>query len=294
MQVVIGRGWIGSKMAAQLAFRDHIAALISHEEALDFIAANHKSIQNVYNCAGFLGKDGIDECEKHPALTIAANSVFPVLLMEQCARYGIHLTHWSTGCIFDGGWFNESDTPNFDGSLYSASKLASDLALKGEALVLRIRQPFDGTHSYKNLLWKLRQYAHFGYLVESLESISDIDEMVGLAIDLAFKKEIGTFHCVNKGAITKRELAQMMGLEAKWKTLEEHNRSGGAKRASCQLLTSLNTSPVRAALTRAIRTFNGNHDIRGVANGDHRLAASLQHDDNRPGSDCVGRGQDLS
>ena len=138
--------------------------------------------------------------------------------------------------------------------MYSASKLASDQALKDRALVLRIRMPFDGTDSPKSLLTKLRKYGASAKLIDSVNSLSDLDEMVSIGVSLALDKTIGIYNMVNEGGISTREIVEMMGLrDVAWFTDEEFKAVTKAPRSICTLTSRIKTRPVREALAKAIR-----------------------------------------
>ena len=233
--LVVGRGWIGGKVAGAFERRNSLITLISHGDAFEAIDALRPDV--VVNCAGYTGRPNVDGCEKHRAETIEANTLYPIRLYEWCEKAKSRFAHFSTGCVYQGdGDFTEDTAPNYDASTYSASKIVSDLYLQDKAVVLRIRMPFDSSHSERNLLTKLEGYAKVARLVDSVNSISDADEMADVTARLLLANcPLGAYHLVNGGKISTREIAQSMGISAKWMDWEEFYMAGHGARSVCTL-----------------------------------------------------------
>jgi 3,5-epimerase/4-reductase len=173
----------------------------------------------VINCAGKTGVPNVDWCEDHKEETVRANVTGPLILLEECLKRGIHLTHISSGCIYTGTEaepFTEDDPPNFLGSFYSRTKAWTDQILKdfpaggpdqrGGVLVLRLRMPFDGTDSPRSLITKLRKYAR---VLDARNSITHIPDFLDAAQALIAKKKTGIYNVVNPGAISPYEVMEM-------------------------------------------------------------------------------------
>lgn len=255
---VVGHGWIAEKMVRCL--HGHDIKRLSHHDALDYVNAEgiaRAPIHWVVNCAGVTGYPNVDDCEWRKSDTIWGNTLFPILLGQACADHswaeGTRFAHFSSGCIFSGGPYSEKSVPNFDGSLYSASKLISDAYLKSMAMVLRIRMPFDGSDHPKNLLVKLRDYAEKAQVLDGYNSLSSIDEMCAIAAVLIEEgASNGVYHLVNKDAIWTHEIIDMMGIKAEYWDKADFSRNVIAPRSECQLTTALPTNAVRVALAAAI------------------------------------------
>lgn len=248
--IIVGHGWLGTKM--HTLFPE--ATWLHHEQAIEYVTKHNqfRSCGWVINCAGFTGVPNVDQCEERKAETIAANTVFPILLAQACWQgWQARLLHFSSGCIYQGGPFGPSEKPNYDDSLYSASKMVSDQALLTQAVICRIRMPFDGTENPKNLLVKLRHYARTSKVVDGLNSLSDIDEMCLIAKKLIDDNaENGPYNLVNQEPIWTNEILSMMGIEANW--WDGSAFRNRYKRSFCQLTTDLPTRNVRVALRNAI------------------------------------------
>jgi dTDP-4-dehydrorhamnose reductase len=243
--VVVGRGWIGQKMGKLLGV-----------EPVPHSFFNFKNTPWVINCAGVTGDPNVDACENQIAETMDGNARFPLRLYEYAQKIGARFAHFSSGCLYQGGPHKADDPPNFFGSAYSVSKIASDQILKSRALVFRIRMPFCAGDHPKNLLTKLRHYAETGKLWDGYNSLSHVDEMCSIAADLIGQNAQGAFNLVNEGAISTREIVEIMGLRAhpvlSWYSDDDFAAVTVAKRSECQLIPSVPTRPVREALMACI------------------------------------------
>ena len=252
--LVVGRGWVGRKVFDQLITREHVVTICPHHKAELAILKN--SYDWVINCAGITGAPNVDACEKIKLETMEANGIFPLRLLEECDKVDARFAHFSSGCIYEGEIDDVYADPNFFGSAYSVSKGVSDLLLKDRCLLFRVRLPFDDTNNSKNLLQKLYNYSKSGKLMEGgLNSITDIDEAVGHAINLIEKDANGPFNLVNWDPITNHEIADMMGLDCDWYTKEEFLGVTTARRSNCVIPAYERMSPVKIALAKRIELF---------------------------------------
>ncbi len=165
----------------------------------------------VINCAGKTGRPNVDWCEDHKAETLNANVTGALILLEECMERGIYLVHMSSGCIYEGDnggqGFTEVDLPNFYGSFYSRSKAWSDQVMKDfPVLTLRLRMPFDGSLSERNLLMKLRKYKR---VLDVPNSITYLPDFLAAAGKLIAKKATGVYNIVNEGAISPFRIMEM-------------------------------------------------------------------------------------
>lgn len=235
MILIIGRGYIGGKVAQWLGWKDADFVHVSHDSALACIQSMKP--EAVVNCAAVTGNRNIDDCEKMKEATIAANAIFPVRVMNECERVKARLFHFSSGCVFMGSKdYTENDTPNFTDTVYIGSKIAAESVLKDRAVVMRIRLPFDANPHPKNLLTKLAHYAQTGYLVDSVNSISSADD-VALACHALITKHApdGIYHVTNGGAISTKEIVSEMGLSGKWMDWETFYMAGNGPKSQCTL-----------------------------------------------------------
>jgi len=165
----------------------------------------------VINCAGKTGRPNVDWCEDHKMETVQSNVRGPLALLEECGKRGIYWVHLGSGCIYqgdnDGKGYTEDDPPNFDGSFYSRTKSWTDQILHDfPVLNLRLRMPFDGTDSPRNLLKKLSGYER---VLDVQNSLTYLPDFLGAAKHLIAKKALGTFNIVNTGSIAPYGIMEM-------------------------------------------------------------------------------------
>jgi dTDP-4-dehydrorhamnose reductase len=179
------------------------------------------------NCIGYGGSINIDDCETNKFKTFETNTILPIILADICQARKIKLIHISSGCIFngtspniqypiplvrdhyvlptDGGW-KETDAAN-PMSLYSKSKLASDLVLQNysNAAILRIRMPISSKHHPRNLITKLINYKR---VVEEENSITPL-ACLSRTIDFVIEKDLtGIYHIANPEPIKHSRLLE--------------------------------------------------------------------------------------
>jgi dTDP-4-dehydrorhamnose reductase len=261
--LIVGKGWIGKKMALALSERGHVVTICSHNQ----VSAQLKGVtgliryDTVVNCAGFTGTPNVDACEKDRAGTIQANSIFPIELHKQVSDYGATLVHFSSGCIYEGTIHKVDSPPNYFGSIYSISKGVSDVYMSKQAdvLNLRIRMPFSGDNEPKNLLVKLTNYAKSGKLIEGgPNSITYLEEAIIVACEYIESGMVGNYNLVNEGTVTTAEIAEMLGLKwAEWYTPEQFAQVTAAKRSNCVIPNNSAMSDVKEALKKAILKLKG-------------------------------------
>lgn len=256
--LVVGRGWTGKKVFDELILRNHVVTLSPSENAIQAIHTNRYDW--VVNCAGVTGKPNVDACEFDKANTIAGNVTFPILLEQACAKHFVRLSHFSSGCIYQGEITDVNAEPNYFGSIYSVSKGVSDIHLGDKAQVYRIRMPFTGVNESKNYLFKVMNYAAKAKLIDvGQNSLTDLDEAVRVACTLIEMGEPnGYYNLVNKGSVNMHELAEMMGLTPEWFTPEEFEAVTSAKRSTCTIPAHEMMSDVKEALAIAIYKMKNN------------------------------------
>jgi dTDP-4-dehydrorhamnose reductase len=233
----------------------------------------------VINCAGRCGSPNVDWCEDHKQETLRSNVLGPLVLLEETTRAGAYFVHLSSGCVYTGdnggSGFAEDDPPNFAGSFYSRTKAWSEQTLRElPVLQLRLRMPFDGSTSERNLLMKLRRYSR---VLTEMNSLTHLPDFLSAAERLIQKRALGVYNVVNPGAISPCELMQMYreivdpahAFEPlATDRLGEVVRAG---RSSCLLNTArleaegIRLPPVRQAAESALRTLARELAVPGAA-----------------------------
>lgn len=195
------------------------------------------------------GYSTIDYLEQKGKLVenVRDNLFSPLVLAMLGKKYGIHVTYLGTGCIFnyDEKPFKEEDLPNFFGSGYSTVKGFTDRLMhffNDSVLNLRIRMPIVGHHNPRNFITKITTYAK---ICSIQNSMTVLDDMIPILVDLAKQKITGTVNLTNPGTIEHNEILEMykeyVDPSFEWSnfTLEEQSKILLSERSNNELDTSL-------------------------------------------------------
>lgn len=239
--LIIGdNGWIGSKYKVLLEKRNisYITTKTRAENIDISYYVKYLSITHVLYCAGrTYGTllDGtkystIDYLQHEETLyqNINDNLYSPVFIALQCDKYNIHFTYIGTGCIYtysneeldilqeydnnntainEVKKINEIDSPNFMGSHYSLVKSFTDKLLTlTNALILRIRMPITDEIHPRNFITKITTYKQICSIPNSMSVLNDL---LPVSIEMICNKEVGTFNFVNTGVISHNEILEL-------------------------------------------------------------------------------------
>jgi 3,5-epimerase/4-reductase len=244
-------GWIGSKVVKLL--EDKNISLLKSTSRADDVASIRKEIQEsqtpITHIMSFIGRThGVYENEKITTIdylekpgklvdNVRDNLYAPVSLALLCTELNIHFTYLGTGCIFeydethpygceDTG-FHETSLPNFTGSSYSIVKGFTDqLMHQLPILNIRIRMPITHEYNERNFITKITNYKKVCSIPNSM---TVLNELLPLMIELTLRKEIGTVNLTNPGVISHNEILEMykeiVNPEFTWEnfTQEEQN-----------------------------------------------------------------------
>jgi nucleoside-diphosphate-sugar epimerase len=161
----------------------------------------------------------------------------PMVLSLLSKKHNFHFTYLGTGCIFefdkdhpfgmevDG--FTEESLPNFFGSSYSTVKGFTDQLMhlvEESVLNVRIRMPITDEFNGRNFITKITNYAK---ICSVPNSMTVLNELLPLMIDMAKNNVTGTVNLTNPGLITHNEILEMykeiVDPEFKWEnfTIDE-------------------------------------------------------------------------
>jgi dTDP-4-dehydrorhamnose reductase len=178
------------------------------------------------------------------------NLFSPIGLAEISKKNGIHFTYLGTGCIFEYDdkhlygnvetGFLEEDLPNFFGSSYSIVKGYTDrlmqLLYSDSTLNARIRMPItDEQDSPRNFITKITSYKK---VCSMPNSMTVLDELLPVLIEMALNKQVGTVNLTNPGLITHNEILEMykeiVDPDFTWSnfTIDEQNQILASKRSN--------------------------------------------------------------
>jgi dTDP-4-dehydrorhamnose reductase len=254
-------GWIGKQLIPILQNRNDVSIVYGSLIRVDNIEEIIKTIDTLQptHIICTIGRthgviDGkviptIDYLEYDGKLkeNIRDNLYSPIILAKLCTDKGIHLTYLGTGCIFeyDGDTiFNEDAKPNFFGSSYSIVKGFTDQLMslyKDNVLNVRIRMPITSESNPRDFITKIVGYEK---ICSMPNSMTVLDELLPIMVDMSLKKRVGTINLTNPGTISHEEILQMykeiVDPKKTWKTMsyDEQSLLLKSKRSNNALNTS--------------------------------------------------------
>ena len=214
-------GWIGGMVVKLLRKQGHVVikarARADNELGVEaeIMTSNVDRILCLIGRTHGPGYSTIDYLEQKGKLVenVRDNLYSPLVLALLGQKYGIHVTYLGTGCIFtyseEQRIFQERDSPNFFGSGYSTVKGFTDRLMhffEDSVLNLRIRMPIVGYHHPRNFVTKITNYAKICSIPNSMTVLED---MLPVMIDLALKKTTGTINLTNPGTVEHNEILEL-------------------------------------------------------------------------------------
>lgn len=284
--VVLGAGWIGTRIAEELARNKtglHFACpphpvskrIAAIQDVVEIIKEHDADV--VINAIGKTGKPNIDWCEQNRIETYFSNVTVPYLIQRAAYECGVKMVHLSSGCIYEGegpeGGWKETDLPNCLKSFYSTTKYQAEQLLNmgdmmyKNTLILRIRIPFSIHPHERNLFDKL---AGFDKIVNVKNSLTDVELFINTLRFLLGTPVHGTYNVVCRGGIKFEEVMRMYkALVDPAKVFElitanELQLLVHAKRSNCVLSTvklrglGFQIPNVNKAIEDALITWNNN------------------------------------
>jgi dTDP-4-dehydrorhamnose reductase len=236
---IVGNGYIGSALIERSNQLNNTLAFLDRSNTFDVesIANRIRGAAFVVNAAGHCGSVNVDSCETEIAKTIRDNVHLTHRLALASRAAGVRLVHLSTGCIFEGDvMFNEESPPNLVSGIYRQTKLlAETIALRegNRSVVLRLRMPFDGRRSPRNLLQKLSSYPR---LVDHVNSVTSVENLVNVILN-SDSLEDGVYNVACKNPISTRKIAEILGHDCEWFTPSDFDHAVAVKRSACSLST---------------------------------------------------------
>jgi dTDP-4-dehydrorhamnose reductase len=246
-------GWIGQKIVTIIQEQGLIAfcaksRLEYREEIEQEIAAINPDY--IINAAGITGKPNVDWCEDHKIETIRVNLLGTLNLIDVASQHNLHVTNISTGCIYhyddkhpmnSGIGFTEEEKPNFEGSFYSRMKVRLEevIMLYPNVLNLRIKMPIS-TELDKGFVGKI---IHFKKVVNIPNSLTILDDLLPIAVDMTLREIKGNFNFVNPGALSHHQVLDLYkeyvdpNFTYQGFTLEEQSQILKVPRANAELST---------------------------------------------------------
>jgi dTDP-glucose 4,6-dehydratase len=226
------KGWIGQQVCQLLSEKGH--TWIGGQCRVDDVNSvkaelllSGNKVTHVFCVIGRThgpGHNTIDYLEGDGKLVdnVRDNLFAPVMLAMLCREKGIHMTYIGTGCIFNsvnelgdlvvggryGRGYTENDFPDFFGSSYSIVKGFTDRIMAGidGCLNLRIRMPITGEVHERNFITKIVGYKKICSIDNSM---TVLDALLPIVIDMMDDFETGTYNLVNPGVINHNRILEM-------------------------------------------------------------------------------------
>lgn len=269
MIVLFGsHGYIGSAFAAEM-----------RERGIEFVAGDYRhqnwtcpdvpnGAELVINCAAFIPKTSVADCDCFPTSTMLGNVILPDVLARRCRAQFIPIAHISTGCLWsDEMEHSEDDTPqrSFEGhcGFYIGTKAMAESAVASrcpEHYIWRVRLPFDEFDSDRNYLSKLA----------TLEAVWDHEntfchrrDFAKACLDLwGLRAPFGTYHVMNPGSVKATSIAQRLIERGIRKTPFQiiSGPQGGSRLSVKKLLAAgVKIRPVEDALAESLTNWKPAH-----------------------------------
>jgi nucleoside-diphosphate-sugar epimerase len=229
MKIIIygANGWIGSKIY-KLLNEKNIDTVIGNSRVNNINELEQEilniSPSHVISLIGRTHGEGystIDYLEQPGKLVenIRDNLFSPIVLSLMSQKYKFHFTYLGTGCIFEYdkqhpfgeeiNGFTEKSLPNFYGSSYSIVKGFTDQLMhlfEERTLNIRIRMPITDEFNSRNFITKITNYAKICSIPNSM---TVLNELLPLMIDMALNNVTGTVNLTNPGLISHNEVLEM-------------------------------------------------------------------------------------
>ena len=154
----------------------------------------------------------VDACEADKEKAFAVNGTATASLVAAAEKVGARVAYVSTDYVFDGSKsspYVETDTVNPQ-SVYGASKLAGEQALRPSDLTVRISWVcgFHGANMVKTILRIAAAQPELAFVHDQIGNPTFADDAAGMIATLVEHEQQGIFHVTNQGAVSWHGFAQ--------------------------------------------------------------------------------------
>jgi len=213
--LLIGGGYLGSRIAEflQAEVVDIGEIDITELESVERVVAAKKPT-HVINAAAMANTADLEKPEMK-TLGYRVNVQGPANLALVAERQDFHLTHISTGMLFDGAGADgqgvkETDLPT-PNNYYCWTKAWADAQLlplhSDRVLITRIHTPLSRFDNPKNYLTKLRG---FNKVVDAPQSLTIVEDLLVTLKALLEQRATGIYNVVNPGAMSAWDIVELM------------------------------------------------------------------------------------
>ncbi len=215
--LIFGNGQIGNFYLEYFDTAPEYDAVITSADVTDKVAieeiVNKEKPSIIINTAS---KTNLEWIKDHNLETFNVNVLGANNLAEICADKDIYYIFLSSGCIFESKDENDTKTEESVPSpqaFYSWTKVWAEQIIPWHKkdsfkyLILRPRQPISSKISDKNMLIKLLTFTRF---VDTPNTGTVIEDMMGWTKTLIDKKVTGVVHVANEGWSTPYQIALLL------------------------------------------------------------------------------------
>jgi dTDP-4-dehydrorhamnose reductase len=154
----------------------------------------------------------VDACESDKEKAFAVNGTATASLVAAAEKVGARVAYVSTDYVFDGSKsspYVETDAVNPQ-SVYGASKLAGEQALRPIDLIVRISWVcgFHGANMVKTILRIAAAQPELTFVNDQIGNPTFADDASGMIATLVEHEQQGIFHVTNQGAVSWHGFAQ--------------------------------------------------------------------------------------
>lgn len=267
----IGNNWMSRQFIKEFEKKDFEYILNNIDETDNNLLSKiiEKNISHVIYFNNFLIEDELKDLELIDNLK--NHLLIPNKIALFCQRYKIHFTYIGTGDIYNYKNtdkkripFNEEDEPNNFNNNFNSIRCCTDRLLKlTDTLNLRFRSPItsdlsDNNNYLKKILKSLK--------ISNLQnSISVLDELIPLTIEMMVNKKIGTYNFTNPGIISQNKILEIYkefyDSNYSWNCLDDiKEKKYRKKNIKCHLDSSLlelnyNINPIEISIRKLLQNI---------------------------------------
>lgn len=252
------KGYVGSAFVTALNVLELPWKTASHEM---WKFALSSDVELLINCAAFIPPQSVSLCDEHPEETIWGNTVFPIVLAQECEKRGVTFAHISTGCLWsDGKEHTEDEHPQraFTGhcGFYVGTKVLAERGVRGTCkshYIWRVRLPFDQYAGPRNYLSKI---AAFPEVWDHENTISHRGDFAHACLELWMRDvPFGTYNVMNPGSIRATRILDLLrakGIRKSMPKISTGGQGGSIVSVKKMLDTGVTMRPVEEAVQDSI------------------------------------------
>ncbi|XP_049849106.1 uncharacterized protein LOC126317482 [Schistocerca gregaria] len=201
----------------------------------------------VFCAAGLSGNPNIDWFETHRQEGVRINVLATLNVVDLCHMRNVHVTILGSGLVYQyderhplgsGAGFKETEPPNVQDGTYIKLRILLEQLLEMYTNVLHVRicYPISSAPHAKNLLSKLLRFKE---IVSVPTSVTVIDELWPILLDMCRRNLVGNFNFANPGVIENREILELykehVDPRIEWRCASSGPNGGVARRPFAEL-----------------------------------------------------------